>query len=212
MSEIIPLHGQVHRQVQMLLPWFANDTLEQDERALVEAHLATCSECAADLRADRMLAEEISDLTSDAEAGWAALSRRIDEAAPPPIAAPATAPSRWYARRVDLRWALAAQFAAAAVLLGLLVPGRPDPQPTVYHALGSGPAARPGNMIVLFSPDSRESEIKAVLAGAGARIVDGPTSSGAYVLDAADAASALPRLRASRLIVLAEPIGAGLGS
>jgi anti-sigma factor RsiW len=53
MAEIIRLRGSPHEQAQQLLPWYVNGTLEADEAALVEAHLAECAECRADLAAEQ---------------------------------------------------------------------------------------------------------------------------------------------------------------
>jgi len=64
---------------------------------------------------------------------------------------------------------------------------------------------------VMFRPDTRDSDLRAALTKAGARVVDGPTASGAYVVRIAPAnrAQALDGLRAMPQIVLAEPIDPG---
>ena len=61
---------------------------------------------------------------------------------------------------------------------------------------------------MLFAPDTAERDLRAALNRAGAKLVDGPTASGAYVveLSASQRAAALEHLRASRHVVLAEPI------
>jgi hypothetical protein len=53
--------------------------------------------------------------------------------------------------------------------------------------------------------------LRRILRGAGARVVDGPTESNAYVLDvpAERRMLALQRLRAERAVVLVEPLAAG---
>jgi hypothetical protein len=88
----------------------------------------------------------------------------------------------------------------------VLPPKAPTEQ--TYRALGAASAAGHGNLVVLFKPDSTEQQIRVVLTANDARLVDGPTAAGAYVLRVEDARrdEALQRLRQSGQIVLAEPI------
>lgn len=207
MAEIIRLRGSPHEQAQQLLPWYVNGTLEADEAALVEAHLAECAECRADLAAEQALSREVAALPLDVEHAWSALSDRIDAAGPPRRLAE---PVPFLRRKVAIGWALGGPLAAAAAVAFAvaIVPGAPSPVGETYRALGSAPTAAPGNALVMFRPDARDSDLRAALTKAGARIVDGPTASGAYVvrIAAASRAQALDGLRAAPQIVLAEPI------
>jgi hypothetical protein len=210
MAEIIRLRGSPHEQAQQLLPWYVNGTLEADEAALVEAHLAECAECRADLAAEQALSREVAALPLDVEHAWSALSDRIDAAGPPRRLAE---PVPFLRRKVAIGWALGGPLAAAAAVAFAvaIVPGAPSPVGETYRALGSAPTAAPGNALVMFRPDARDSDLRAALTKAGARIVDGPTASGAYVVRIAPAirAQALGGLRATPQIVLAEPIDPG---
>jgi anti-sigma factor RsiW len=210
MAEIIRLRGSPHEQAQQLLPWYVNGTLEADEAAMVEAHLAECAECRADLAAEQALSREVAALPLDVEHAWSMLSDRIDAAGPPRRLA---APVPFLRRKVAIGWALGGPFAAAAAVAFAVavLPGAPSPAGQTYRALGSAPTAAPGNALVMFSPDARDSDLRAALAKAGARIVDGPTASGAYVVRIAPASrvQALDGLRATPQIVLAEPIDPG---
>jgi hypothetical protein len=62
----------------------------------------------------------------------------------------------------------------------------------------------------MFDPAITESEMRRVVVGVGGRIVDGPTSTHAFVLEvpAAQAGEAVQSLRAERLVRFAEPLGA----
>jgi len=210
MAEIIRLRGSPHEQAQQLLPWYVTGTLEADETAMVEAHLAECAECRADLLAERVLAREVAALPLDVEHAWSTLSDRIDAAGPPRRLAE---PVPFLRRKVAMGWALGGPLAAAAAVAFavVVVPGAPSPAGETYRALGSAPTAAPGNALVMFKPDARDGDLRAALAKAGARIVDGPTASGAYVVRIAPAgrAQALDGLRATPQIVLAEPIDPG---
>lgn len=40
---------EIHSQISLLLPWYANNTLEDEERCLVGRHVDECPECVDDL-------------------------------------------------------------------------------------------------------------------------------------------------------------------
>jgi hypothetical protein len=223
MGHIIRLPGDPHQQTQSLLPWYINGTLDDGEVAAVETHLAECAECRADLAAEQAIGADMSAIPTDVERGWAAMRARLESrAAPEPAPAPAAspvvvplAPRRAFFRRpIPIGWALTAQAAALVLVAGgvqLAMPTQ-QAQPTqaqpLYHTLGSAPAAEPGNLIVIFRPDTAEKDLRAALVGSSARLVGGPTASDAYVLRVADTGrnAALARLRANGHVVLAEPV------
>src|SRR3989442_15343305 len=62
-ARVVPLDADVHAQVQALLPWYVRARLEPDERARVEAHLAQCPRCQAELAWERKV------LVADDDAG-----------------------------------------------------------------------------------------------------------------------------------------------
>jgi len=201
MGTILPLHDP-HDQAQMLLPWRVNGTLEAGEAALFDAHLETCAECRADFAANRALREK-----------YAATPLEVDVPAVRPhlraFRDPKTTSTASFAflRRVKQgRAAVASVAAAAALLIVLALPS--GGQDENYHLLASDAGARHGNAIVLFAPETPERDLRAALQQAGAKLVDGPTASGAYVIELAtsDRTAALEHLRASRHVVLAEPI------
>ena len=69
--------------------------------------------------------------------------------------------------------------------------------------------AQGGNVVVVFHPDTTERQMRETLKAGQARLVDGPTAAGGYVLavPAAKRTAALAALRARENVVLAEPIG-----
>jgi hypothetical protein len=216
MGRVISMPGDPHQQVQTLLPWYMNGTLDAGELAAVEAHLADCAECREDLAMERMIGQDMAALPLDVERGWAAMRGRIERTpAPAPMPVPEehgnVVPLRrtWLQRSVPVRWALAAQAAAAVLIVGagrLMLPvAAPEP---LYHALGSAPRIAPGNMVVIFRPDTMERDLRGAMVASGAELVGGPTASDAYVLRVAGAQrdGALARLRANAHVMLAEPI------
>jgi anti-sigma factor RsiW len=204
MVEIIRLNDDPHRQTQQLLPWYVTGTLDREETALVEQHVGECAECREDLETEAALAREIKALPGGArqggaDQGWAALKASIE-------AGQASLAPNAMRRRVPTRWNLAGAAGlaiAASVATFLLM--RP---PSLYRTLSAPPGAASGNLIVIFTPETPEAALRAVLQRNGARIVDGPTSVGAYVLHVAEdqRAAVLARLKSNRNISVAEPI------
>lgn len=196
-----------HQAVQQLLPWLLAGTLEGAERTLVERHLQGCAQCAADLAWQRRLraAAAAPDAAFDADRALAQLLPRLG-----PQASPVGRLARWRraaaANGAWLKWTVAAQLAAIGVL-SLQLAGQRDAD---YRALGGMPRAD-GNAVVMFRPETTERDMRRILQASGARVVDGPTVTDAYViaLPPARAHAALARMRAERAVTLAQPLAAG---
>jgi anti-sigma factor RsiW len=224
-----------HREAQDLLPWLANGTLAGTELERVQAHLKGCAQCRADLAALHTLraAAPPASFDLDMESALARLLPQLDApasaavqpAALPQVSAPpqaAALPARgWRARLAanDARWlrvAAGVQCCAIVVLAALLLrPGAATDASAgvsantgAYHVLGAAPAAQT-RLIVMFKPDTPERELRRIVLESGARIVGGPTATGAWVLGTEQAADAVAgRLRGQAAVTLAEPLGA----
>ncbi len=228
-GHIIPLHGDPHRRIQSLLPWYVAGALEPAEQAEVRAHLDHCAECQAELIGEQRLAAEMAELPQgagglDVDHGWDLISRQM--AMEPQPSAPSTARRRRFARPQFgrqlgmarfrsasgpwLGWAVAAQF-CLIVLLGAQVWRMASP--AQYHALGAAPVNAAANVIVIFRPETQEKTLREILKSNDARLVDGPTVSDAYLLHvpAGGRDAVLARLRRQAEVVLAEPVDGGTG-
>jgi hypothetical protein len=210
MSNIIRLPRDRHHDTQLLLPWYETGQLDAADRGRVEAHLRTCSKCRADLRLEQRLEAEVAGLPLEVDQGWAAMRRRLEDGArhrgrrePRPAAG-------WLRRGAPawLGWTAAASVAAFVVGWSVATQA---PRPALYHTLGSAPPSAVGNVIVVFQPDAPLRAMTEALKASDARLVDGPTSAGAYVLHVAPAErqAALVLLRARQGVALAEPIDDG---
>lgn len=203
MARIIPLHGGEHHDVQVLLPWYVTGKLDAADQTRVEAHLAACAECQADLRFEQRLEAGVGAMEPRMERDWSRLRARM-AAHPSEARSPAAAVRR--ARRVPwVGWAIAAQFALILLLVGLQLAQR---APAEYRTLAArAPAV--SRIIVTFRPDSREEDLRRMLNAVDARVVDGPTAANAYVLQtpAAGGQKALATLRSQPLVLMAEPLG-----
>lgn len=206
MGDLLHLHDS-HGRVQRLIPWFVNGSLDETDEALVRAHCKECGDCRADIAREKELREAIASLSSGPDRGWAGLRDKILQRPPPAERGIASS----LRRPVPLGWAVAGQLAVAAsvaIAFLTLAPAEPDPG---YRLLSSPDQAASGNVIVLFTPDTTEATMRSALEAVDARIVDGPTASGAYVLRVVerDQGTAISRLRSDGAVLLAEPLSPG---
>jgi anti-sigma-K factor RskA len=219
-GRIIPLHGDEHRDIQTLLPWYVAGGLDEAERAKVKAHLDRCADCRAELQNERRMAAEVAALpgeAGDVEHGWALISRQLDReeqgqapAAPRQPVSPRRA-SRPVGRVRWRDWAIAAQL---VLIAGLGVQVWRLAQPAAqYHALGAAPANLAANVVVIFRPETPERDLRQILQSNDARLVDGPTVADAYLLHVPTPTrtAVLARLRRQTQVVLAEPVDGGAG-
>ncbi len=218
-GRIFRLDIPAHQAVQQLLPWHAGAQLAPDETQRVQEHLQTCAQCRRDLEWERELrAEAAADAMPEGVDMERALARLMPALGPQEHSAPAPAPtvsaragrvSWWRTAAANqpswLRWTVAAQWVAIIGLGALLL--RPDNQAAPYHVLGSAVSSG-GNLVVIFQPDTTERELRRILQAQGARVVDGPTVTDAYLLyvPAAGRERALQSLRADPAVKLAEAL------
>ena len=221
-GRIVELDASLHQRVEKLLPWLLVDALPDAELALVREHLQVCKPCRDDLAWQRKIqGVDLPGMSgADAERAFAALRPRLDGALQAP--APRQRRLAWLGALIHgngggwLGWALAAQGAAiAALAVALLMPSAgpapgPAPGAAQYHALGAPPLAR-GNVVLMFQPATPEQELRRILRSSGARIVDGPTVTGVYLLELPDAqrAAGIAALRRERAVVLAQSLDPG---
>jgi len=215
-GRIVELPAAVHRQVEALLPWYVNGTLGDDERVRVEAHLAECPRCQAELASERLLQAALraaDDGAGDADAAIARLRIRIARHALRPRWTRRWR-AWWHSLSSGWRLALAAQGLTVLALCAVLaawLPSRDAP----YRALGA-PTVDPdritgATLVVRFRPDITEQEMRRVLRDSEARLVYGPTTTDAYLLSVARGReqAAIARLRQQAAVLLVESLDGG---
>lgn len=201
-----------HEQVQELLPWFVNQTLTGEQLAMVSAHVERCADCRQDAEWQRSMLAAAPAVPQglDMERALARMMPRLD---PRPVAAAgADSPlqrlrERWFGSGW-MPWALAGQGVLIAVLaMQTLTPQRSEAE---YRVLGAEPPAAHGNMVVAFKPDATVADMQRLMQANGVRVIDGPTVTGAYVIevDGARQAQVAAAFKLDPAVLLAEPLAA----
>jgi Anti-sigma-K factor rskA/Putative zinc-finger len=115
-----------HEDIQGLLGAFALDAVDDDERDVIEAHLAGCPRCRAEVEGHRETAALLAHRGERAPEGvWNRIAEALDEA--PPALDLARITAKRAHRTISLRLAAATMAAAAAITLFLGVAiGRND--------------------------------------------------------------------------------------
>lgn len=215
-GRVLRFEGSAHDETERLLPWFVNGTLEDDELANVQQHLAQCARCQQEVETLRQLQaacvhESGTDGSVAMVPAFARLRARIASAtARVPRPRWSDMLGGWWQAAPWLRAAIAVQF-GVIVLLGVWLIATPPP--AAYRTLGDAGAAASavsdtGRLVVMFDPGIDEAQLRRLLQASGARIVDGPTAAGAYVLavPAARIATVRDALRAAPGVALVETL------
>ncbi|BBB67648.1 hypothetical protein UNDYM_3395 [Undibacterium sp. YM2] len=208
-----------HSQVQGLLPWYANNTLQADEQQLVRAHLQTCTACQDDLQWQQKLkaGEPAASTVPNVDRALARLLPKLDVQVQ---AAKVNNTNNFMARlwtlftadgKAPARWGMAVMAAQTAVIVGLVAfMALPRQDDSSYRVLGSGERSS-GNIVVVFKPETTVKDIQRIMSINDARIIDGPTVTNAYLLNVDDARleQSIRELRSEVGIELVESLGSG---
>lgn len=210
MPNPIQTEAPPHDAAEELLPWYATDQLEPDERALVERHLSSCAHCRRQLAFERRMVDEFADLSPEIDTAWARLKQRIE----PPRRA-ARHESLWgkVARDAAELWqSLSRPAVAALATIQLAIIGVAGVFVSLsqesYQAMGSAPLPASANVVAMFRADTTESAMRSLLQENGATLVGGPTPADAYLLQVPvqSRSAVLLHLRADGHVTLAQPI------
>jgi hypothetical protein len=204
-ARIIALDSDEHREVQSLLPWLANGTLQPAELERVRLHVAECDRCQADAawqQAVRTAAVSLPTAAADVEHGWAAIRAKLQPRAKEPSPRAAWARFGWPV--------LAGAQAFAMLVIAVVLFAQRTPQEAEYRALGNSAASPSANALVVFQPGASEAQMRNALRTVQARIVDGPTVTDAYLLHVPSSTPAqLAKLRGDAAVARVESLQGG---
>ena len=200
MTEQEETERDVH-PVATLLPWYLAGTLREEERRQVSDHLGECPACRRELQEVTWLRGTVDAAYADLPGPSPGLFRRVmarieteelHAAGRETPGAIETALRRLFAPR----WApvlagglIVGQFAILLSLLNVQVGGRQGAGGQDGTGLQRGPVLErsvPGlgtRLRVSFQPDATDQDIQRVLKEVNGRIVDGPSSSGSYMVE-----------------------------
>ena len=217
-GRIVDLLSTRHLATEALLPWLLNDTLPNDERSQVEAPLRSCAQCRAELAQQKQLQSHYSGAATagpalDIDAAFARLLPRLDDQ---PMRPPRRSlwrprePVRWW--QLGLAVQMGVILALSTALLLQFKPTTQSEESPAYRGLAATVQRATGDALVVFDPNASETQMRATLQRVGARVVDGPTAAGAFVVrfDNAPTAATLAALRNDPAIVRVESLSAQL--
>jgi hypothetical protein len=172
-----------HDEIWLLLPWLANGRLSGAQRAQAEEHVRECALCAHAIATERQLCALLTQperVTYAPGPSLRKLMERLDDAAAAPaLPAPRRARARLAAtwRPPGLAWA--ATFVLTIGLGALLATTYHWSQP-LYATYTAANPATPDVLHIAFERSLPVGEVEELLRSAGARVVEGPGSSGIF--------------------------------
>ena len=179
------------QEISALLPWYVNDTIGEQDRQRVDAHLILCASCRDDLARERLICRSMTVETAVEHMPAASLKRlqaRLDGVTAPQADAPTQVSAAQPRRSAAWQAAMAASIAVAVVALSLLAADRwlqfrARTSAPSYYTVTTSAARAPGVVIrAVFSPTITLAELQAILDETQLRIVSGPTEAGVYSL------------------------------
>lgn len=176
-----------HQESLDLLPWYAAETLSDEERRAVAAHLEDCPECTLELAHFEELRRADLELSTDIPPAPANMLQRalaqIDDyenERAVPQSVPAVRSwwdALWNPEPGFARLVMAAQFALVLALAAGLLLRNNDPDYGVLGGPGDG-----ATISIQFVDTATAAQIRDLLAEVGGVIVDGPSAIGLYAV------------------------------
>jgi hypothetical protein len=181
-----PSTTSAHEESWLLLPWLANGRLAGAQRALVEEHLRECAACAEEAELQRHMCVALTAperVTYAPGPSLRKLMERIDGQAPAPTRLAAVPRTRAASSHLTAAWrppgfAWAASFLLTVGLGTLLVTAYQWSQPRYVTYTAQSPT--PDVLHIAFDRSLPVGEVEQLLRSAGARVVEGPDSTGVF--------------------------------
>ncbi len=199
-----PYPKSAHGEIAELIPWYAKNQLSAAEQTKVKAHLDECELCRQELADCRGVAKSISSgqpSWQPSAAHFASILANVDKleagAQLAEIKQKTSAPGlltllgNWLKQTpAPVRWTLAAETLAFAVLAGMLflpreltLPGGTDGSFTTLSNPDNQTEISGANFHLVFAETATAKEISALLIQAKAQIRQGPNAVGAYTIE-----------------------------
>jgi len=188
MSPRIP---DTHAEAWALLPFLANGRIAADDREWVEAHVAGCAECRAELDSQRMIATQMSredhpTAANEEQKSFNKLWARIEAAETATTPATGTFGAGGTRASRTVRW-LAAAVVVQAIGLGVLGVGALKSEGPVGD--GTVTVTNPETRLnapavrIVFAPQASIDTVNTLLTHQGLSIVSGPGDQGNFTAE-----------------------------
>ena len=213
--------SSVHEETWLVLPWLANGRVAQAERERAEGHVRECSQCADELSVQQRLCDALSAperVTYAPGPSFRKLLERIDGPGVQPPRAESFSPRRrksasaalW--RPPGLAWA--ASFIVMVAVTGLVATTYRWSEPRYQTRTDASDARRPEVLHIALDRDLTIGEVEELLRADGARVVEGPGTTGIFGVTPSSRTAATgrqlldlaARLRADPRVRWVEPI------
>ena len=189
MSSRIP---DTHAEAWALLPWLANGRIQASDREWVEAHVAGCEECRAEVAAQRKMATAMNrsatpeEAATDEQRSFNRLWARIEaseSASPASVAASEARPTMRSSRTV--RWLAAAVVIQGFGLARFGFNAMRAPSGEIITVAKEDPVSRPNapTVRIAFAPDASIATVNTLLEHQGLSIVSGPGTAGNFTAE-----------------------------
>jgi len=213
MTEPNSLPPHVHPTVA-LLPWYANGTLSEADRAAVSTHLRECPLCQRELDELVRVSKQIKQVVSTgpmpstglAQTVFSRVRQEEVHRTSPVMTEPNTLMAnidQWLRKLFVPQWIPTLVATLLVAQLGVLLWSLSQPSPPIdvggsvtSRGIGS-PTAR---LRVEFQPAASMQQIQTLLQDVRGRVIDGPNAEGVYIMEipASDPAAIEQRLQALR--------------
>jgi hypothetical protein len=177
---------QLHDQVSQLLPWYINESLNADEKTLVEAHLKHCQWCQQALANERLMIKGIEPniQVPNVDDAFVKMMNRIESTSSTTTKNTSSLfqqiRKKWFSPvSIPMAWLVLPQFAVLLIIVLSLTDLLKNE--ANYQALSNGSAIN-SNVVIIFKSKATLAEVTGTLQRYDARIVDGPTVTNAYLL------------------------------
>jgi len=196
-----------HEEINLLLPWYLNGTLESEEKEAVKKHLSGCSLCTSEVEELQMLRNGIVRASERQNEMMSVPVERMEQNIMDRIetfeesaanqrssVSPSSSESVWSRIQgfldgismpslspVAMAALFVIQFAIILGLAGTLYFSEPE-----YEVLSGNPqtAEITGPVVMIsFQDSATEKEIREILTSIDGRIIDGPKAGGLYVVE-----------------------------
>lgn len=209
-----------HQEYSELLPFLVNGTLAGAERDRLDAHLAACLVCRAELAAEQRLAQAFRGSDSErhlADDGFERIMARVrGSAPPPPSSSSSSSPWRRWGRggmrHATRRLAMIAMLAGVVFGIGHMQ-GNVGLVEQTFHTLSQdrGQVVGADVLYVAFDGEASMATIQEALAAVHGDVVSGPNHDNVFTVrvPASQVASALDTLKARSGVRFAAPAAPG---